>query len=109
MRWQNIFGIGSVKIMTMYKLGTGQYIGVNDCQGNRIHIGDTLEFDEKEFGEKCVFVVELKDGTIQHPGATSDLTNWCTVINSWKTNCDDQLQDIHDERKWKMERLANSG
>lgn len=61
-------------------LGAGLYIGINDKEGTPVHIGDTLEFDADEYGAECVFVIELKGGQIQHPGATSDIPNWCRVI-----------------------------
>jgi len=64
-------------------LPLGVPIGVNDRLGNPIHIGDKLDFDHREWGGPQQFVVELKDGTIQHPGCTSDLSSWCEIIESW--------------------------
>ena len=64
-------------------LPLGVPIGVNDQHGNPIHIGDKLDFDHREWGGPQQFVVELKDGTIQHPGCTSDLSSWCEIIESW--------------------------
>jgi len=29
------------------------------------------------------FTVELKNGQIQHPGAPSDLSNWCQIVEPW--------------------------
>lgn len=55
-------------------------IGVNDRDGVPIYIGDTLEFDEAEFGSRCIFTITMKDGCIEHPGTTTDLTNWCRVL-----------------------------
>jgi hypothetical protein len=61
-------------------LGAGLWIGINDMDGKPIHIGDTLEFDEKEFGEECIFTLTLEKGEFQHPGSVSDLSAWCKVI-----------------------------
>lgn len=58
----------------------GVPIGATDKHGVPVHIGDTVEFDEREFGGPCRFVIELRDGEIVHPGATGDLRSWCTVL-----------------------------
>ena len=65
------------------KDGRGVPIGVNDRNGKPIHIGDTLRFEEQEWGETMEFVIELRDGQIQHPGATGDLSSWCEVVKPW--------------------------
>jgi len=65
------------------RLPLGVPIGVNDELGKPIHIGDRLKFDEREWGEPLEFTVELKNGQIHHPGAPSDLTNWCQIIEPW--------------------------
>jgi len=67
--------------------GNGAYIGVEDCTGKPIHIGDTLEFDENEFGGKCIFTIILKHGMVIHPGATDDLSTWCKIVASFKPDC----------------------
>ena len=64
-------------------LPLGVPIGVNDRHGNPIHIGDKLRFDGQEWGGPMEFVVSLAWGKIQHPGATSDLSNWCEIIEPW--------------------------
>ena len=64
------------------QLGYGVYIGVNDVNGQPIHIGDHLQFDEKEYGEPCEFVVELFEGELHYCGAASDLSNYCTIIQN---------------------------
>ena len=61
----------------------GVPIGVNDRHGNPIHIGDTLKFCGEEWDGPMKFVVSLAWGQIDHPGATSDLSNWCEIIESW--------------------------
>ena len=63
--------------------GLGVYIDRKDSEGNKIHIGDTLEFDEKEWGGPITFVIELSEGQISHPGSTDDLSIWCKVIKKW--------------------------
>lgn len=35
----------------------GVPIDMTDCNGKPIHIGDTLRFDEVEWGEPCEFVI----------------------------------------------------
>jgi len=62
----------------------GVPIGVCDRNGNPLHIGDGLEFDAQEWGEGgCVFIIRLDKGQIVHPGATSDLSNWCDLVRGW--------------------------
>jgi len=63
--------------------GLGVAIGVNDRNGKPIHIGDTLRFDQREWGRQMEFVIELRDGQIQHPGATGDLSSWCEIVKPW--------------------------
>ena len=65
------------------RTAAGVQIGANDSKGRPIHVGDTLLFDEKEWGEPMQFTIELIDGSIQHPGATDDLTEWCEIIRAW--------------------------
>lgn len=62
---------------------SGISIDRTDRQGNIIHVGDTLEFDAEEWGVEMTFVVELENGKISHPGSTSDLSDWCTIIKKW--------------------------
>ena len=66
-------------------LGAGLWIGICDKDGNKIHIGDTLEFDEREYGCECIFTLTLEKGEFQHPGAMSDLSIWCKVIKPYST------------------------
>jgi len=66
------------------KMGVkGQDTGLKDSLGNTIHVGDTLVFDPKEWGndESNVFVVEWEDGQLTGNGALSDWSQWCTVID----------------------------
>ena len=62
----------------------GVPIGVCDRNGNPLHIGDTLKFDAREWGDDhCVFEIRLEKGQIVHPGTTSDLSNWCDLVRRW--------------------------
>lgn len=69
--------------MSQVREALGIRIGVDDCKGNPIHIGDTLRFDELERGEPMTFTITLEQGEIRHPGATSDLTEWCEIVKRW--------------------------
>lgn len=64
-------------------LPIGCPIGRKDHNGNPVHVGDELEFNEREWGEPMRFIVELKDGLVQHPGGSSDLESWCTITRKW--------------------------
>jgi len=64
-------------------IGVGLCIDKNDSDGNPIHIGDTLEFNEEEWGSKCIFQIILSDGKIQHPGTTDDLSSFCRIIRKF--------------------------
>ena len=66
-------------------IGRGMSIDAVDKTGREIHIGDWLKFDEGEWGGECVFQVRLEKGRIVHPGSTSDLANFCTVIASFRS------------------------
>jgi hypothetical protein len=63
--------------------GIGTYIDALDCNGQKIHIGDTLAFDPREWGGTCEFVIMIKKGQILHPGSTEDLTEWCKVVKKY--------------------------
>jgi hypothetical protein len=65
-------------------LGAGVYIGILDQEGSKIHIGDTLSFDPKEWGGPYEFVIEITRGEISLPGGgPSDVTEWCTIIKKY--------------------------
>ena len=78
--------VGHGKVWVPVGTPFGVAIGRNDREGNPIHIGDVLEFDESEFGEKCVFTIELEGGEIVHNGSASDLSNWCVIVTPWSEN-----------------------
>jgi len=65
------------------KEAMGIRIGVDDRKGNPIHIGDTLSFDAREWGEPMTFMVTLEQGEIRHPGSTGDLSEWCEIVRKW--------------------------
>ncbi len=70
--------------MTSLPLGLGVQIGLNDRLGNPIHIGDTLSFDEREWGAPdCEFTVTLERGQIHYCGGPSDLPQFCEIIRRW--------------------------
>lgn len=72
------------RLVNTLETGRGVAIGVNDMHGRPIHIGDTLVFDEREWGAPLPpFVIEIKKGLIQHPGSTGDLSSWCEIIETW--------------------------
>ena len=64
-------------------IGAGTYIDKTDCEGNKIHVGDTLSFDPTEWGGPCEFVVQIQEGEFLICGSTEDLSEWCTVIKKW--------------------------
>ncbi len=69
---------------TAARSAMGVPIGVCDRNGNPLHIGDTLKFDPREWGDDCcVFEIKLENGEIVHPGTTSDLSNWCDLVRRW--------------------------
>lgn len=64
-------------------IGPGTLTGLRDRLGMPIKVGDTLEFDPQEWGGECRFTITWEDGELQHPGSTSDLTQFCTVVETW--------------------------
>jgi hypothetical protein len=64
--------------------GAGVSIDTNDKNGNPIHIGDTLMFDEEEWGGVFEpYVVEIKGAEIQLCGVPSDLPQFCEIVKRW--------------------------
>ncbi len=65
-------------------VGAGVPIDANDKHGNPIHIGDTLTFDEDEWGGKFKpYVVKIENAEIQLFGSPSDLSQFCEVVKRW--------------------------
>lgn len=67
----------------MGRSALGIPIGLKDMHGTPVHIGDTLRFDEKEWGGPCTFIIELNRGEIEMCGSPSDISSWCEVIKPW--------------------------
>lgn len=65
-------------------VAAGVPIDANDKHGNPIHIGDTLSFDEDEWGDKFEpYVVRIENAEIQLFGSPSDLPQFCEVVKRW--------------------------
>lgn len=70
-------------------VGFGIPIGVHDMHGKPIHVGDTLRFDEREWGDNTtnVFTIKIERGEITKlGGGAGDLENWCEIILPWTDN-----------------------
>jgi hypothetical protein len=68
---------------TRVREADGIPIGVNDKHGKPIHIGDTLRFDEKEWGAPRTFTITLDKGEILGDGAPSDWPEFCEIIRKY--------------------------
>lgn len=58
----------------------GQDTGLKDRNGRSVLVGDTIEFDEREWGEPCRFEVKFEGGEIRVPGTLDDARSWWTVV-----------------------------
>lgn len=68
----------------------GLPIGVNDREGNPIHIGDVLHFDPDEWGaSNHYFCIEFERGEVHGDGTTSDWSEWCVIVRKWDANAPD--------------------
>lgn len=66
--------------MTLGIMNTlGFWTGLYDRNGRKVHIGDTLEFDPKEWGGPNKTVVEFINGELNILGSVSSVAEWCTV------------------------------
>jgi hypothetical protein len=61
----------------------GLFTGLYDRNKQPIHLGDTLEFDEKEWGGLCTFVVSFSEGELQICGTVAGLSEWCRIVKKW--------------------------
>lgn len=67
--------------MNMGKVGN--FTGIYDQAGMPIHLGDTLEFDSREWGGVNIFQLLFEDGELSIGFGVGDLTEFCTVIKKW--------------------------
>ena len=61
----------------------GLPIDCNDKHGDPIHVGDTLRFDEREWGEPHTFVIGFERAEVLYSGGVSDLDCWCEIIRRY--------------------------
>lgn len=61
----------------------GIAIDLTDKHGDPVHVGDTLRFDEKEWGSPHTFTVEIRRGEIVVSGAPSDIGAWCEILTKF--------------------------
>jgi hypothetical protein len=67
-----------------YPVGYGTPIDLNDKHGNPVHVGDTLMFDEDEWGSEFKpYVVKIEEGEIQLYGSPSDVPQFCEIVKRW--------------------------
>lgn len=59
--------------------------GMVDKTGAPIHLGDTLEFDAREWGDdqSNKFVIKFEEGELLCHGSPFTLDEWCTIIKKW--------------------------
>jgi len=66
--------------MTLGIMNTlGFWTGLHDRNGRKVHIGDTLEFDPKEWGGDNETVVQFIDGELNVLGGVSAVAEWSVV------------------------------
>lgn len=61
----------------------GNFTGLYDMHGAPIHLGDTLSFDEREWGGMNIFQLLFEDGELNIGFGVDDLAEFCTVIKKW--------------------------
>jgi len=68
--------------------GIGLPLGVNDRNGNPVHVGDTLAFDGREWTRTCdapdhIYTVEFRNGQVLVDGTVGDIRHYCRVVKRW--------------------------
>jgi len=67
----------------MALINIGMPLGLKDRHGDDVHIGDTLRFDETEWGGPHTFTVEMEDGEINVSGTVQDISEWCEILTKF--------------------------
>jgi len=83
--WDTIHSPKSTtKVDLTHYIGRGTPIDLNDKYGRPVHVGDTLMFDESEWGGKFEpYVVTIQKGMIQLYGGPSDVPQFCEIVKRW--------------------------
>lgn len=68
--------------------GIGLPLGVNDRDGNPVHVGDTLAFDGREWTRTYgapdhIYTVEYSGGQVLVDGTIGDIRHYCRVVKRW--------------------------
>lgn len=62
----------------------GLNTGLVDMHDKPIHLGDTILFDRREWGDdNNTFVIGFSDGELDIKGTIDDARSWWTVIKKW--------------------------
>lgn len=62
----------------------GLNTGLVDMHDKPIHLGDTIWFDRREWGDdNNTFVIGFSDGELDIKGTVDDARSWWTVIKKW--------------------------
>ena len=75
--------------------GIGLPLGVNDRDGNPVHVGDTLAFLGSVWNRGVedppdhVFVVRFDRGQVHFDGTVSDIGDYCRIVKRWNEKAAD--------------------
>lgn len=88
----------------------GMPLGISDREGNPVHVGDTLRFDEREWGEPYRFTLNFARGEVDYPGGGAvSISEWCTIIKKWDEDAKvSSASDLTPERVREMLEAANA-
>lgn len=90
-----VFALRDKTTNEIRETGLGVFIGVSDCNGRRVHIGDTIEFDYCEWWRGLAIppdqvdkpvrdLVRLVDGEIVCKGNVGGVkAGWSCVVKGW--------------------------